>query len=495
MHAIRLAAIRREADPVKRKGIWDFVHGFANLGPGLSMVIKTLLEDNPYQRTPQWRGLYFTAAAGKGGFVDDLVTRFLPADQPLARRARQPGLKRWLGSAVSVVLVVMVTALIVHQASNAMSDNRRLREAVASACEQLAVGSGLAALTDCAEDLATVEALDQRAGLTWGISQYKQELADKKTLLLSEIKKIINAYDTRIEYDISSRDLGLDHIIATAQRLVLIDRCMSSPAHCQRERRDEPDLDVRPGFAGVLDRPAFTSKQKDSRRLEAGGLLELYLAYLHWGGAADAHALTDESARARDYMKEVVAARPVTVEDLVAWSKSRYEPVTAEAIWEIQAATSGHGRRVALPIVQAALTQRVWQSVMQPTFAQMSLVANDPSVVSALEQTYFERYFTAWRDFLAGFPQGVHGITKASAPPLLGRAAEGDSPYARLWRTVGENLFALPLDIDMGTRWALTWQAIKQEWTGVFGYTWRFLADSVSIEKKTPSLLQSGYLR
>ena len=174
----------------------------------------------------------------------------------------------------------------------------------------------------------------------------------------------------------------------------------------------------------------------------------------------------------------------MTVDDIVAWSKTRYEPITAEAMWEMPDAISSHGRRVALPVVDAALTQRVWQFVLQPTFAQMSLVADDPSVISALEETYFERYFAAWRGFLAGFEQGVHGITKASAPALLSRAAQGDSPYVRLWRAVGENLFALPLAIDLGTRWALTWQEIKQDWTGAFGYTWRFLTGSIGAEKK-----------
>jgi hypothetical protein len=483
MHAIRLAGIRREADPARRKGIWDFVQRFADLGPGLSVVIKTLLEDNPYQRTPQWRGLYFTAAAGKGGFVNDLVTRFLPADQPLARRTRQPGLKRWLGSAVSVVLVAGVTALVVHQASTAMSDNRRLREAVASACERFQMGSGLDALTDCAEDLTTIEALDWRAGLTWGISQYKQELADKKASLLSEIRKIINSYDARVEYDISSRFLSLDHIIATAQRLALIERCAKGPARCQRER-DEPNLMFDPTSRLYFAVEPFTSKDKDNRQSDADGLLELYVAYLRWGSAADVYALTDESTRAGDYLRETVAIHPVTVEDIVAWSKTRYEPISAEGLWEMPQTISSHGRRVALPVIEAALTQRVWQSVLRPTFEQISLVADDPSVISALEQTYFERYFAAWRDFLAGFEQGVHGTTKTSADALLARAAQGDSPYTRLWRAVGENLFALPLAVDLSTRWALTWQEIKQNWTGVLGYTWRFLTESVGAEKK-----------
>src|SRR5690242_4071500 len=79
LHAIRISGLRMEPDPKKRKGIWDFVEAFGNLGAGLSLVVKLLLEDNFYERTPQWRGLYFTGTAGKGAFVEDLFTRFFPA--------------------------------------------------------------------------------------------------------------------------------------------------------------------------------------------------------------------------------------------------------------------------------------------------------------------------------------------------------------------------------------------------------------------------------
>src|SRR3546814_10923558 len=53
-----------------------------------SELVTQLLEDNPFQRTPRWRGLYFGGggpeAAPGGAFIADLFTRFLPGDQPLA---------------------------------------------------------------------------------------------------------------------------------------------------------------------------------------------------------------------------------------------------------------------------------------------------------------------------------------------------------------------------------------------------------------------------
>ena len=113
LHAIRIAGIRAERDQATRKGIWDFVEAFARLEPGLGQVAKLLLADSPFQHTPQWRGLYFTSAAGNGAFVEDLFTRFLPADQPLARRTRRPGLKGWLRSSASLLLILVVGALVI----------------------------------------------------------------------------------------------------------------------------------------------------------------------------------------------------------------------------------------------------------------------------------------------------------------------------------------------------------------------------------------------
>src|SRR3546814_1010081 len=76
------------------------------LAAGLRVFVTQLLEDNPFQRTPRWRGLYFggggTEAAPGGAFIADLFTRFLPGDQPLATPSVKGNAGRLTGAALGV---------------------------------------------------------------------------------------------------------------------------------------------------------------------------------------------------------------------------------------------------------------------------------------------------------------------------------------------------------------------------------------------------------
>lgn len=76
----------REAPAAPARGIFQFAHGFSRLGPGLHNMVTNLTADSAVQRRPMWRGLYFTGMAGQPVFLSDLANRFLPTDQPLARR-------------------------------------------------------------------------------------------------------------------------------------------------------------------------------------------------------------------------------------------------------------------------------------------------------------------------------------------------------------------------------------------------------------------------
>jgi len=88
LHALRLTALAAQHEVKGRRGVFEFVQSISRLQGGLRRFIGLLLEDNPFQRTPRWRGLYFAGGPGAntpaGAFVADLFTRFLPADQPLA---------------------------------------------------------------------------------------------------------------------------------------------------------------------------------------------------------------------------------------------------------------------------------------------------------------------------------------------------------------------------------------------------------------------------
>lgn len=87
LHALRMALLRGEKDPVRRWAIHSFTERLRDLRPGLQLLALRLFAAPRSARAPRWRGLYLTAApsaAAGGAFIADLFDRFLPADQPLA---------------------------------------------------------------------------------------------------------------------------------------------------------------------------------------------------------------------------------------------------------------------------------------------------------------------------------------------------------------------------------------------------------------------------
>jgi type VI secretion system protein ImpL len=93
MHALRMALFRSRESPAQRQAIHAFVEQVRSLRPGLRATADCVFGNGRGPRSPRWRGLYFTAAPsnGNGGaFAQDLFTRFLPTDQPLAH-SRRPG--------------------------------------------------------------------------------------------------------------------------------------------------------------------------------------------------------------------------------------------------------------------------------------------------------------------------------------------------------------------------------------------------------------------
>lgn len=95
LHGLRMALLREGPDAARRLAVHAFVEEVRALQPGLRQFAEVLFESHGKgTRMPRWRGLYLTASASQeaspveGAFVDDLFSRFLPADQPLVRPGR-----------------------------------------------------------------------------------------------------------------------------------------------------------------------------------------------------------------------------------------------------------------------------------------------------------------------------------------------------------------------------------------------------------------------
>jgi len=88
LRGLCMALLRNEGTPAGRLAIHAFFDQVNALQPGLQRVVNRMFEERRGRRPPRWRGLYLTGVQPEAGgaFVSDLFGRFLPSDQPLARR-------------------------------------------------------------------------------------------------------------------------------------------------------------------------------------------------------------------------------------------------------------------------------------------------------------------------------------------------------------------------------------------------------------------------
>jgi type VI secretion system protein ImpL len=86
LRALGANLLREQTEPAARLASHQWIEQLLAMQPMLRGLAAQLFE--PASNSFYWRGLYFTAAAspgGEGAFTHDLLERFLPADQPLAR--------------------------------------------------------------------------------------------------------------------------------------------------------------------------------------------------------------------------------------------------------------------------------------------------------------------------------------------------------------------------------------------------------------------------
>ena len=475
LHEIRLTAVRREGEPFKRKGIWDYVEAFGKLEPGLVSAVKLLIEENSLQIVPPLRGIYFVSGAGNGAFIEDLFTRFLPTDQPLASRTKQPGMKRWLNSMISVVLVTGFSGLVVNQVVKAQVQRQTLRELIQTACAEVTQrGNEIGVLADCVVGLDGIEATERDSGFSWGLQDYKISLAEKKTLLVTEFKKILDVYDVGVQSNLADKDVRFDHLLATTQRLSLVDRCLESEKKCKREGR-EPNLVFDASSPIIHSVQKMLTGSADERQKAGDSMLELYVAYLRWGAApaTESDFLAAERTKQKASLKEILAVGEPTVEQTVNWSRRHGKALTVEELWGPPDAKLTSGAST-FSSVEFAYTRDLWETAFAPCLTQITATLETSTLEGRFRKDYFEQYFKSWRDFLVAFDQGLNLFNKRTVTSLLDRAERQDTPYDRLWKAVQHELLELPLQQSIGDYGRLMWGGLKENWSSVFGQSWGF---------------------
>ena len=349
LHALRLTALRTEMLPAPRKGIYGFVESFRQLRSGLETFVRLLLEDNPFQHTPQWRGLYFAATGTNAAFVEDLFSRFLPADQPLAVKNVRRRFWRWSAAALGAVAVIAVSAYITSGIVTAGRQDRALRDKVAEACQTPQAVAGPARITwvaSCGREIDSVEAIAGGASLGFGLRKSDEQLRALQQTLVQDFSRLILApYDQTLEQDIRNGRTGLEHYLAICQRLRLVRHCRSEPEPCRREALAANH--VFDPYSRLFAPFHLAGADRDNRS-QARDLMQTYVGYIRW---QDAALLEEEEKRLHAQLATIVNAHRLEGGDISRWAASRPKKLDLAAVW-LPAGNASHdqSRRVAFRI-------------------------------------------------------------------------------------------------------------------------------------------------
>ncbi|MDB5968200.1 MAG: hypothetical protein JWQ90_650 [Hydrocarboniphaga sp.] len=481
LHALRLSAMRAQATPETRRDVFEFVESLRRMQYGLGSLIKLLLEDNPFQRTPRWRGLYFTgagsAAEAGGAFVADLFTRFLPSDQSLAVPSLRGNSARMSVAALGVVAMLGLSASIALGFSAAHRDDARLQLQLRAACSDLqgeARAGRIKALASCGRSIQQLQVAADGALLGFGIRRSDSDLAALKQAVVDGFSnQVLAPYDQALEADLAQGRVGFEHVLAVSQRLRMLSDCRRRTDEClQRELPHNVAFDP----ASRLFAP-FASSDDNVRadREDSIALLSTYLGYLRW---QKREVLNAEDKRLKALLARIMTAYTPRPDDVERWAAARSDGLRLTQFWLPDDRVVGVDA-AALPSVSGAYTLDTWEGVLRPMIKTVAAALPEKkTALDDLRRSYFAAYFRAWAVFQSRFGDGLK-LWQGQYDALAARAATHQNPYLFFFVSAQRNLFGLPLDLPLRLRWSVAWAQVKTHWLGAFKPLWHFVDDAV----------------
>ena len=478
LHALRMTALRAQATPTQRRAVFDFVESLRQAQQGLSLFVTLMLEDNPFQRTPRWRGLYFAGsadAAHRGGaFVADLFTRFLPSDQPLAGTSFRGNAGKMAMAGVGVLAMLGLSASIAYSLSKASGDDATLLAQTQAACAEVAdrtSGGRIEWVAGCGRTIEKLEAEASSKWLSLGIRKADRDIATLRQLVVEDFNNLILApEDQMLAADIQQHRAGIEHVLAITQRLRLLEEGCDDDCR-ERELPNNVSFDARARLFAPFRSPG-NDTQRD--RENAADLFATYLGYLRW---QKKNVLDDEQARLEVLLGKLLAGYTPNAADLKKWADARDRGVELGTYWLPEDAVVGTDGADMAAISQA-YTRDAWEGIVEPMLATLREQAPDKQArIDDLRNAYFRDYFAGWAKFQARFADGI-GLWRGHYGDLLTRAAGQHNPYDLFFLAAQRNLYELPLAWPFSSRWAATWVQMKSNWLSSWRPFGRFVADS-----------------
>jgi type VI secretion system protein ImpL len=444
LHAIRLGLLGTTTDARVRRLVFGFVEAFTPLKEGLRQAGAILFGDNPYQLRPWLGGIFFTS---KQAFSGDVFERFLPRDQPLARKTRRSRVLSWAGALGVSGLLLAGSAFLVAWIVTTSRDVERLAAAAERICAMPPErAQAVAVLTACREAIEAFSTAEPRGRFGFGLGSLSGvERALKGRYTAAYEAAIIGPLDHAFDRALQRRTLEFADHLALARRLALLR---------QRLAGREPDVtDALPVFEATVAAavPAITTAAASS------AVAGLHQTSLLWGGE-------DQLASSRDRLtarlEAIYQTRAPQLSDVATWAATRSSTLDLGLLWG-RPPPAGAGRVE----VARTYTRTVWETGVGRLASDLEGTPVDLQA-RTFAADYLRAYAAAWQDFLSGFHLGALAWSD-DLPALVALLGDEGSPYAKLWRTLGDQLFPLSGQTAM-PRWPQAlMQTLESPWPEV----------------------------
>jgi len=463
-----------------------FPEEFEKLKDGLSVFVRSTFQENPYQETPNFRGIFFSsgrqegtpyshflkdlglieeqevlADRSRGLFLHDFFAKILPGDRGLfsmtQRAIAWKRLTRNLGLTAWVAIIIALCGLL----SFSFVKNLKTLRDVSNELTQAPVLQG-----DLLNDIVTMDRFRQTVlrvetqNSRWWIprfglnqsryieSELKQKYCNQfRSGFLAPLEKRMTDSMTQFSAATSQAIIG-SHVAYLVKRINLLKARMAGESLVSLQTHSQPTFNLTAGDAEQSLLPEMVQQISD---------LNLY--YLLW--QQDTSGLNQEMADLQNWLKYILTLKGVKLNWLAEWINADpgYTATTMAEFWSEELVDARN------PSVPPAFSV-AGKAGIDTFLGEIEAALFDPLLIAnqkaAFHSWYADSYFRYWQTFAAAFLKVPGKLTSPTQLQTVGiRMATDEGPYFGLLSRISRELEPMLVEQE-GPAWTTLVEDFKR---------------------------------
>jgi type VI secretion system protein ImpL len=485
---LRLLLLNKVKDSATAPAMLLFPEELEKLQEPMAAFIDGAFQENPYQESPLFRGLFFSsgrqegtpfshflnalgliqgrevlAGTSKGLFLHDLFGKILPSDRrlfmPTQHMAQWNRLTRNMGLTAWIAVMVAVCGLLSYafvKNLNALSDVRH--EFSRAGILQGDLTADVISMDRFRQAITKVETENRN----WWIPRLglNASLKAEKDLKLKFVAMFRNGFQSEFDRTMGERLTHFDARTPNRQFGAYV-ALLVRRINMLKARLDQQDLSQ----LAALPQPGFNSevlmRQGIIPEIQAK-LAQQYLYAVTW--QPDGDQLNKEIAFLQTWLKHLLTLPDVTLNWLVDWvdEDPGIKPLRLNDFW-------GGTPHDEPALVRGAFTQAGRERI-QAAMGEIEAALFDPLIIAgakvAFNKWYQQAYIKAWQSFIQAFDQGEKELKGHEAWQAVAKRLPSDQgPYFVLLDRVAQEFdkFSEHAEVPAWVGLVYDWQNIRRE--------------------------------